>query len=93
MAQVGLSLVSLDGARKNLDQELGSFGWNFDAVVEDARKEWNQLLSRVEVEGGTEENKKKFYTNLYRCYSQKQTWTDVDGKYIDPFEKDPHLSC
>jgi predicted alpha-1,2-mannosidase len=48
-------------------------------------------MSRVEVEGGTEENKKKFYSNLYRCYSQKQTWTDVDGKYVDPFEKEQQL--
>ncbi len=91
MAQVGLSLVSLDGAGKNLDQELGPFGWDFGAAVADARREWGRLLSRVEVAGGTEENKKKFYTNLYRCYSQKQTWTDVDGKYIDPFEREQQL--
>ena len=91
MAQVGLSLVSREGARKNLDQELAPFGWDFDAAVADARKEWSEVLGRVEVEGGTEENMKKFYTNLYRCYCQKQTWTDVDGKYIDPFEREQQL--
>ena len=32
-------------------------------------------------------DKMKFYTNLYRCYAAKQTWNDVDGKYMDPCEK------
>jgi predicted alpha-1,2-mannosidase len=87
MAQIGLSLVDIEGAQKNLDHELTPYGWDFDAVVRDAQEEWRALLGRVEVEDPSEVNKKKFYTNLYRCYAQKQTWTDVDGRYVDPFEK------
>ncbi len=87
MAKVGLSLVSAEGARNNLEQELASYNWDFNKAVADARSEWNELLGRVKVEGGSDEDKTKFYTNLYRCYCQKQTWTDVDGKYIDPFER------
>jgi len=42
---------------------------------------------KISVEGGTREDRVKFYTNLYRCYSQKQTWSDVDGRYRDPMER------
>jgi len=87
MVKSGISLVSLEQARLNLKTELDSIGWNFDKAVANARETWNKLLSKIKVEGSTEENKTKFYTNLYRCYAAKQTWNDVDGKYIDPREK------
>lgn len=87
LIKTGLSLVDLEGARRNLEVELGHFGWNFDAVVKKAKDEWNKLLGKIKVKGGTEMDKVKFYTNLYRSYSQKQTWSDVDGRYTDPFER------
>lgn len=82
--QVALSLVDNEGSRKNLDAELSSYNWDFNAVRLAAKDEWNTLLSKIEVEG-SEENKEKFYTNLYRSYA-KQRWNDVDGRYRDPFE-------
>ena len=84
--QSAISLVSIDGARKNLKEEMDPFGWNFDACMHHARQEWNTLLSKIKIEGGTEKDKRKFYTNLYRSYSGKQTWNDVDGKYRDACE-------
>ncbi|MCP4312980.1 MAG: glycoside hydrolase family 92 protein [Bacteroidetes bacterium] len=87
LLKIGLSLVDLEGARGNLESELGSFGWDFDAVAQSARDQWNRLLGKISVEGGTREDREKFYTNLYRCYSQKQTWSDVDGRYRDPMER------
>ena len=87
MVKSGISLVSIDQARLNLNTELDGFGWNFNAVKNKTREAWDKLLSKVKVEGGTEEDKIKFYTNLYRCYAAKQTWNDVDGKYMDPCEK------
>ncbi len=87
LMKTGLSLVDMDGARKNLETELGSVNWDFDKVCTDAREKWNRLLGKIEVKGGTETDKIKFYTNLYRCYAQKQTWTDVDGRYTDPMER------
>ena len=85
MLKVGLSLVDQEGARKNLKAELEGFGWDFDKVAAAARKKWNELLSKIRVEG-REQDKKKFYTNLYRSFA-KQTWNDVDGRYCDPFEE------
>ncbi|HBE42720.1 MAG TPA: glycoside hydrolase family 92 protein [Bacteroidales bacterium] len=87
MVKSGISLVSIDQARLNMKTELDGYGWDFNAVKNKTRETWAKLLSRVEVEGGTDVDKMKFYTNLYRCYAAKQTWNDVDGKYMDPCEK------
>ena len=46
----------------------------------------NSLLGKIKVEGGKEQDKRKFYTNLYRAYAGKQTWNDIDGKYRDACE-------
>jgi predicted alpha-1,2-mannosidase len=87
MVQTGISLVSVEQARKNLDTELGPFNWDFDAVREAAEYTWEELLGKIKVTGGTLENKKKFYTNLYRSYVGRTTWNDVDGRYVDMYEK------
>ncbi len=87
MVQAGLSLVSIDGARRNLEEEMIQvFGWDFDACVAHARQTWNDCLGRIAVEGGKERDKVKFYTNMYRAFAGKQTWNDVDGKYRDAEE-------
>jgi len=87
MVQTGISLVSIDQARLNLETELGPYGWDFDAVKESARETWAGMLNKIEVEGDSEINKKKFYTNLYRAYIGRTTWNDVNGKYVDMYEK------
>lgn len=89
MMKVGLSLVDLQGARNNLKTELEPFGWNFEEAAESAGKKWNDLLSTIEVKG-SEENMEKFYTNFYRSFA-KQTWSDVDGRYVDPLGKTQQL--
>ncbi|WP_341843675.1 GH92 family glycosyl hydrolase [Chitinophaga caseinilytica] len=83
----GVSLVSIEQARLNLKTEMAPFGWNIEAVKIDAETSWNDLLSTIQVEGGTESDRKNFYTNLYRVFAAKQTWNDVNGKYIDPSEQ------
>lgn len=82
----GLSLVSIEQARLNMETELGALHYDFDKVVANARTIWNELLGKIRVEGNNEQDKIKFYTNLYRSYAGKQTWNDVDGKYIDACE-------
>lgn len=84
LVQVSLSLVDQQGCKNNYEAELKPYGWDFDAVHQAAKQEWNTLLSKIEVEGN-EADKKKFYTNLYRAYA-KQTWSDADGRYRDPLE-------
>jgi predicted alpha-1,2-mannosidase len=85
--QTGVSLVSVEQARLNLETELDPFNWDFDAVKEDSKKEWNDLLSVIDIDDSREELKTKFYTNLYRSYAGRTTWSDVNGKYVDMYEK------
>lgn len=84
--RTAVSLVSVDQARVNLETEMKPYNWDFDAVKKDAREKWNELLSRIKVEGGTTEDRLKFYTNLYRVFAAKQTWNDVNGFYTDAAE-------
>ena len=85
--QTGISLVSIEQARLNLESELNDYNWDFDAVRKEAEKTWESILSRIEVEGGSESDRKKFYTNLYRAYVGRTTWNDANGKYMDMYEK------
>lgn len=87
LLKTGISYVSIDQARLNLDTEMKPFGWDFDAVRLNARQVWNNLLSKIKVEGGTETDKMKFYTNLYRAYCSRTIFSDVNGKYTDMCEK------
>jgi len=92
MVQVGISLVSVEQARLNLETELNPFNWNFDQVVADSKAEWNKLLSTIEVQSKDEDLKTKFYTNMYRAYSGRSVWSDVNGKYIDMYEKEQTMA-
>jgi predicted alpha-1,2-mannosidase len=84
--RTGVSLVSVDDARQNLEQELAKpFGWDFGAVVENQKKVWNKLFNRVEIETPNAREKTRFYTNLYRALSGRNTWSDVNGQWIDPY--------
>ncbi len=87
LMQTGISLVSIEQARLNLETEMNPFKWDFDAVKTNARNVWNTMLSKIKVEGGTETDKKKFYSNFYRSYVARTTWSDVNGKYVDVNEK------
>ncbi|HRH38865.1 MAG TPA: GH92 family glycosyl hydrolase, partial [Flavobacteriales bacterium] len=77
--KVGISAVSVDGARANLDAEVP--GWDFDAVRASAEAAWNAKLNKIKVEGGTREQQRTFYTSLYHCYTVPYIFNDVDGNY------------
>ncbi len=85
--KTGISLVSIEQARLNLSTELGPFGWDFESLRTNARTVWNDLLSLITVEGGTDTQKTKFYTNFYRSYCARTILSDVNGKYVDMCEK------
>jgi predicted alpha-1,2-mannosidase len=88
LVQTGISFVSIAQARLNLDTEITKpFGWDFDAVHRNGRKVWNDLLSVIDVEGKDEVDKKKFYSNLYRVYVGRTIYSDVNGKYVDMYER------
>ena len=85
LVRTGISLVSVANARLNLEQEMVKpFGWDFAAVVQDARRAWNDIFDRVEIETPDAREKCRFYSNLYRSLSGRNTWSDVNGEWIDP---------
>ena len=79
LMKCGISLVSIDGAKENLETEIP--GWNFDRVHSQARKLWNDALSKVQVEGGTDKQKTIFYTALYHTMIDPRKVSDVNGNY------------
>lgn len=79
--KVGLSLTGTAGAEKNLRSELP--GWDFDAVKADAQKQWNGMLGRIDVSGGTAKQQEKFYTDLFHVLCGRSVVSDVDGAYLD----------
>ncbi|MEY1638706.1 GH92 family glycosyl hydrolase [Tenuifilum osseticum] len=79
LVKVGISFVSEEGALKNLEAEVP--GWDFDGVVEAARKWWNDELSKIQVEGGTPEELTTFYTAMYHAMVVPNIFSDVDGLY------------
>ncbi len=79
MLKVALSYVSEDGALANLEKEIPH--WRFDQVREDARRSWERELRKIRVRGGTEAQKRTFYTSLYRTRLAPVLFQDVDGRY------------
>jgi len=78
--KVGISFVSEEGAKANLEKEIPNF--NFLKVASQAKRTWSELLDRFEVEGGTEEQRKIFYTGVYHSFVSPTVFSDVDGEYM-----------
>lgn len=77
--QMGVSFVSCENARQNLDAE--QLGCNFDQVRAESHRQWEEALERVKVSGGTEEQKEIFYTALYHALLHPNVLNDVNGEY------------
>ncbi len=77
--KVGISYVSMENARKNLEAEVGK--QHFDEVRAMAHDKWNEALGRIRVSGGTEEEKTIFYTALYHSLLHPNIISDVNGEY------------
>ena len=92
--KVGISFVDIAGAEKNFKAEIAEK--NFDQVREEAKASWDKELSRIKIEGGTNDQKTVFYTALYHTMIDPRIYTDVDGRYVggnlQVFEKDPSFT-
>ena len=77
--QVGVSFVSIANARENLNKE--QKGFNFDATAKEAHDQWASTLDKVTVEGGTELQRRVFYTALYHSQIHPTILQDVNGEY------------
>jgi len=83
----GISFISVEQAKNNLRREIPA--WDFGAVEAAAKNRWNQVLGQVAVEGGTESQRRIFYTALYRSYERMVNITE-DGRYYSAFDHQVH---
>lgn len=81
LLKLGISYTSVENARLNLERELDHL--DFDAVKMEAAEVWNNMLGRIEVEGGTEIQQRRFYTDLWHALQGRRIISDANGAYPD----------
>lgn len=79
LMKAGISFVDELGAKNNLTSEIKD--WDFDRLRQSAHERWLDALSKMEVKGGTTEEKTVFYTALYRTMLDPRSLQDVDGRF------------
>ena len=77
---IGISFVSVENARENLLAEQPS-GTTFSQIASAATERWNEELSKISINGGTEEQQRVFYTALYHSLIHPSVISDVNGEY------------
>ena len=80
LIKVGISYTSVEGARKNLHQEIPN--WDFDGIKNNAREIWNTELSKIKIEEATENQKEIFTTAMYHSLLAQYISQDVDGNFF-----------
>ncbi|MDR1757962.1 MAG: glycoside hydrolase family 92 protein [Bacteroidales bacterium] len=83
----GVSLISTSQAKKNLQQEIPDYQWT--TVSRKGRNLWNETLKKIQVTGGTPQDKTVFYTSFYRTCERMIDITE-DGIYYSPFDRKIH---
>jgi len=81
LMKVAISYVSVAEAQNNLKSELPA--WNFDEIVKQSALDWDVMLGRIDVEGGTKVQQQRFYTDLFHALQGRRIVSDVSGTYID----------
>lgn len=79
MVKVGISAVSVENARANLQAELPA--WNFREVTAEADKKWNGELGKISIETSDEHARRIFYTAMYHSMFAPSVFSDVNGDY------------
>ncbi len=89
LVRYSISFISIDQARMNLNKEMPD--WDFDNYVKAAMKTWEKSLDRINVSGGTESQKRVFYTAFYRCLERMVNINEY-GQYYSAFDNKVHVS-
>ncbi|MBD1366113.1 GH92 family glycosyl hydrolase [Mucilaginibacter sp. ZT4R22] len=77
--KMSTSSISLEGAQKNIDREIGSL--NFDEIRQRTRNNWMKVLAVADVADKNTQHKTSFYTALYHSLLIPWVIDDVDGRY------------
>ena len=82
-----ISYVGIEQAKKNFEKEISKS--SFQSVMDAGKMAWSSVMSQIQVEGGTEAQKRSFYTALYRSYERMVDITE-DASYYSGFDKKIH---
>lgn len=85
--KLAISYVSIANARDNLDREAGDA--DFDRVLAGAVAQWEEILARIRVSGGSDRQRRIFRTALYHAFQMPTTFQDVNGEYLG-FDRRTH---
>lgn len=85
----GISFISIEQAKKNLLKEIPE--WDFEKVKKNAYAVWDQTLSQIQVKGGSDAQKRVFYTALYRSYERMVDINEY-GSYYSAYDNKIHSS-
>lgn len=85
----GISYISAAQARINMQTEIPD--WDFAAICEKAKNIWQEKLSQISVKGGTEAQRRTFYTALYRTYERMVDINEY-GHYYSAYDHQVHES-
>ncbi|MDR2914735.1 MAG: glycoside hydrolase family 92 protein [Tannerella sp.] len=83
----GISFISEEQAKKNLRREINTY--DVDEIAKIGRSKWNDVLSKISVSGGSENDKIIFYTSLYRIYERMINISE-DGNYYSATDNTVH---
>jgi predicted alpha-1,2-mannosidase len=79
-AKVGISYVSADDAKLNWETE--NPGWNFDGIRQRTQRDWDGMLDRIQVAGGSHAQTQEFYSLLYKDFLEPSITSDVNGQFM-----------
>jgi predicted alpha-1,2-mannosidase len=79
LVKVALSPVSEENALENMQKEIPH--WDFDKTRREAEAQWEKYLNRIQIDGGSEDQRTIFYTALYHTLIHPSVWQDVNGDY------------
>ena len=81
LMKISISYTSLENAKNNMQAEMPK--WNFEEIVTKSQQEWNSLLGRIEIEGGSHDDQRRFYTDLWHALQGRRVISDINGAYPD----------
>ena len=83
----GISFISAEQAKANLESEIPD--WDFEALKSRGGEVWTDKLDQIQVKGGSDAQRRTFYTSLYRCY-ERMVNINEDGKYYSAYDHKVH---
>jgi len=83
----GISFISVEQAEANLKNEIP--GWDFEGLKKQGEALWSDKLGAIQVKGGSEAQRRTFYTSLYRCYERMVNISE-EGRYYSAYDHQVH---